>query len=253
MSITYDPTTIFVAKDSLPANHPSKVVRGSEFTTEFTAIQAAFTLAAPADSPVFTGTATFSDLTTTDLTAAAATVTGVLNVNTELDATLVTAASAAVGAGGLTVLGASNVTGTATYSGPVIASGGLTTSTFTSTGIDDNATSTAITVNASGAVKFENAVVENQHHLTGTVIDPANGTIQYKTISGDTTFTESLADGEYVTLMLGNVGTSIITWPTVVWVGGNPPTLEATGFNVIELWHVNSVLYGSFVGAAYVA
>lgn len=58
MAITYTPTTNFGAKDSLPTNDPDKVIKGSEFTTEFTAIQTAFSLAATAASPTFTGTAT---------------------------------------------------------------------------------------------------------------------------------------------------------------------------------------------------
>ena len=69
MSITYTPTTNFGAKDSLPANDPAKVIKGAEFTTEYTAIQSAFALAAPAASPTFTGTASFADVNiTNDLT-----------------------------------------------------------------------------------------------------------------------------------------------------------------------------------------
>jgi len=62
MSITYTPATNFGAKDSLPTNDPDKVIKGSEFTTEFTAIQTAFGLAAPAASPTFTGTVTISSV-----------------------------------------------------------------------------------------------------------------------------------------------------------------------------------------------
>jgi len=62
MSIAYTPTTNFGAKDSLPANDPAKVIKGAEFTTEYTAIQSAFALAAPASNPTFTGTATFSSI-----------------------------------------------------------------------------------------------------------------------------------------------------------------------------------------------
>ena len=58
MAVTYTPTTNFGAKDSLPQNDPDKVIKGTEFTTEFTAIQTAFSLAATAASPTFTGTAT---------------------------------------------------------------------------------------------------------------------------------------------------------------------------------------------------
>jgi len=121
---------------------------------------------------------------------------------------------------------------------------------FASTGIDDNATSTAITIDSSGTVQFQNAIEEQQYSLTGTVIDPSNGTIQYKTLSANTTFTESLADGEYVTLMIDDGSAYTVTWPTTTWVGGSAPTLETTGYNVIELWQVNGTLYGAFVGAA---
>jgi hypothetical protein len=108
MSITYTPTTNFGAKDGLPANDSNKVVKGAEFTTEFTAIQGAFALAAPTSNPTFTGTATFDDVTATGGIAA----------------TLTTAAQ------------------------PNITSVGKLTG-FESTGIDDNATSTAITIDAS--------------------------------------------------------------------------------------------------------
>jgi hypothetical protein len=68
MSITYNITTNFGGKDALASNDPNKTIRGSEFTTEFTAIRSAFLLAAPSASPTFTGTATFNDATVVDLT-----------------------------------------------------------------------------------------------------------------------------------------------------------------------------------------
>ena len=105
------------------------------------------------------------------------------------------------------------------------------------------------TVNT-GGVTFEKAIEEQQYSLTGTVIDPSNGTIQYKTLSATTTFTESLADGEFVTLMINDGAGYTVNWPTTTWVGGTAPTLETTGYNVIELWQVNGTLYGAFIGAA---
>ena len=65
MAITYTPTTNFGLKDSLPTNDPAKVIKGAEFSTEFTAIQTAFGQAAPLASPTFTGTATFANITAT--------------------------------------------------------------------------------------------------------------------------------------------------------------------------------------------
>ena len=59
MAITYNPSTNFGAKDTLPASDPNRVVKGTEFSTEFDNISVAFGLAAPNNSPTFTGTATF--------------------------------------------------------------------------------------------------------------------------------------------------------------------------------------------------
>ena len=106
------------------------------------------------------------------------------------------------------------------------------------------------TLNATGKTTFDAEIEEQQYSLTGTAIDPANGTIQYKTLGANTTFTESLADGEYVTLMIDDGTGYTITWPTTTWVGGSAPTLETNGYNVIELWHVNGTLYGAFIGSA---
>jgi len=91
---------------------------------------------------------------------------------------------------------------------------------------------------------------ETQYSLTGTDIDPANGSLQYKTLSANTTFTESMADGQSVTLMIDDGTAYTITWPTTTWVGGAAPTLPTTGYAVIELWQINAVLYGLHSGDA---
>lgn len=92
---------------------------------------------------------------------------------------------------------------------------------------------------------------ETVYALAGTVIDPANGTVQIKTLSGNTTFTESLADGQSV--MLGiTAGAYSVTWPTTTWskVGGSgvAPTLTSTGVNWVILWQAGATLYGAFLG-----
>ena len=92
---------------------------------------------------------------------------------------------------------------------------------------------------------------ETVYALSGTVIDVANGTIQTKTLSGNTTFTESLADGQSVILGI-TAGAYSVTWPTTTWAkvggGGSAPTLVSTGVNWITLWQAGSTLYGSFLG-----
>lgn len=216
MSINYTITTNFGAKDTLPKGDSGKLVKGTEFTTEFQSIKTAFTLAAPTASPTFTGTATIPTAAVTTFTLGGTTVTatgtelnymdGVTsNVQTQLDTKAPTASP-----------------------------------TFTGT----------VTV----PVAVFNGSIEEEVYdfVTGVDIDPANGTVQYKTITASTTFTESLSSGEYVTLMLDVTNSANAVWSsmTISWVGGSAPTLETTGYNIIEFWKVGTNLYGAFVGAA---
>lgn len=59
----YTKTTDFAAKDSLPSGDSNKVVRGSEFETEFDNISTAIATKADTASPTFTGTVTIPALT----------------------------------------------------------------------------------------------------------------------------------------------------------------------------------------------
>ncbi len=94
---------------------------------------------------------------------------------------------------------------------------------------------------------------ETVYALSGTAIDPANGTIQTKTLSGNTTFTESLADGQSVVLMV-NPSTYTVTWPTMTWINvagsGSAPTLEASSMNVVVMWQAGGTVYGNWAGSA---
>jgi hypothetical protein len=136
MSITYTPTTNFGSKDSLPSNDPNKVIKGAEFTTEFTAIQSAFGLAAPSSNPTFTGTATFDSVTANAVSLGSVTTSD------------------------LTVNGA-----------------------FTSKGIDDNATSTAITIDANENVGIGETAPSEFLHISGAApamrLDNSSGTTDW--------------------------------------------------------------------------
>ena len=93
-------------------------------------------------------------------------------------------------------------------------------------------------------------IAETVYSLTGTDIDPANGTVQYKTLATNTTFTESLADGQSVVLRIEGGATYTVTWPTMTWVtgGGNvAPTFNGTT-DVVVIWKENSTTYGAYVG-----
>jgi hypothetical protein len=95
--------------------------------------------------------------------------------------------------------------------------------------------------------------IETIYALSGTDIDPANGTIQTKTLGSNTTFTESLTDGQSVVLMLNPV-TYTVTWPTMTWISiagtGTSPTLEASSTNVVTIWQVGGTVYGNWAGSA---
>lgn len=102
----------------------------------------------------------------------------------------------------------------------------------------------------SGDTTFSGAIDEAVYNLTGTALDPSNGTIQTKTLSANTTLTDSVSEGESMTLMIDDGTAYTITWPTMTWVnnGGSAPTLATTGYTVIAIWKVSTTLYGALVG-----
>lgn len=140
---------------------------------------------------------------------------------------------------------------------------GTGVATFLATPSSANLASAVTGETGSGALVFGTApslsnptvtaYTETVYALSGTAIDPANGTIQTKTLSGSTTFTESLADGQSVVLMI-NPSTYTVTWPTMTWINvagsGSAPTLEASSMNVVVMWQAGGTLYGNWAGSA---
>jgi hypothetical protein len=111
--------------------------------------------------------------------------------------------------------------------------------------------SKAVTADANGDVKFSNAVVETVYALTGTALDPNNGTVQTKTISANTTFTDSLSAGESMSLHLTSASSYNITWPPITWITGNgnaAPTLTAA--DTVVLFKISTTLYGVWIGSS---
>lgn len=100
------------------------------------------------------------------------------------------------------------------------------------------------------AAVFTGSIQEAVYSLTGTALDPANGTIQTKTLSASVTLTDSLSAGEAMTLMIDDGSAYAVTWPTMTWVNntGSAPTLATSGYTVVALWKVGSTLYGALVG-----
>jgi hypothetical protein len=120
---------------------------------------------------------------------------------------------------------------------------------------DDTATATNVLSVTNAAQTFTaqqtfGELKETTYSLTGTDIDPANGSIQSKTVAANTTFTESLEAGQTVVLLLAAGASYTITWPTTTWVtsaGNSAPTLTAN--DVLVFWKVSTTLYGAYVGS----
>lgn len=99
-------------------------------------------------------------------------------------------------------------------------------------------------------VTLTGAINEQVYNLSGTIIDPDNGTVQEKTIAGTTTFTESFLSGQSLILHLTDGNLHSVTWPTMTWVSSNgnvAPTLANKC--VIVFWKIGTTLYGAYVGS----
>jgi len=181
-------------------------------------------------------------------------------LNTDLD--LVDALFAAAGTGTsvglnvgagktIAVAGTLALTGTMTANGATLSAAELGYLDGVTSAIQTQLNAKAGTASPTftGDATFAN-VVETVYNLSGTAIDASNGNIQYKTIGGNTTFTDSLNTGESVILRLASASSYTITWPTVTWIkvgGSAAPTLTAS--DVLVFWKEGSTLYGAYVGS----
>jgi hypothetical protein len=102
-----------------------------------------------------------------------------------------------------------------------------------------------------------NSYTEGIFAVTGTTpaLSPTNATIQTWALTGISTPTAGTwANGQSLTLMVDDGTARTITWTTlaVTWKtnAGSAPTLNTTGYTVIQLWKVGGVIYGARVGDA---
>lgn len=113
-------------------------------------------------------------------------------------------------------------------------------------------TSPTITTPAITSPTLTGTPVEDIFALTGTTpaLDPDNGSIQTWTLSGASTPTDSLSNGESIVLLINDGTANTITWPTITWQTGDAtaPTLKATGLTSVVLSKVGGVLYGWLAG-----
>jgi hypothetical protein len=107
------------------------------------------------------------------------------------------------------------------------------------------------------AVLLNDGYTEEVFAVTGTTpaLSPTNGSIQTWTLSGNSTPTAGTwASGQSLTLMVDDGSAYTIDWSSVAvtWKtdGGTAPTLNTSGFTAIQLWKVDTVIYGARVGDA---
>lgn len=86
--------------------------------------------------------------------------------------------------------------------------------------------------------------ITEQVAVCNLALEPDNGTVQTYTAAANTTFTDGLADGQFLTLILTNGGFTV-TFPTITWWNAEP-TLGTTDKIFFE--KIGGVLYGTQVG-----
>lgn len=154
------------------------------------------------------------------------------------------------GAIGLGVTGPIGPTGPTTYP-----SAGIAVSTGTAWGTSKtsptgNVVGTTDTQTLSNKtlsnVVLDGSYTEDVYALTGTALDPANGTVQTITLSGNTAFTDSLSSGQSMIIGINDGTNYTVTWPTITWTTATAaaPTLATSGYTWVTLWKVGTTLYG---------
>lgn len=123
----------------------------------------------------------------------------------------------------------------------------------TLTGVVGTTATQTLTNKTIEAGTFTNGYTEEVHTLgtSGSIaLNPANGSIQTCAAAGTVTFTDSLAAGQSLLLMLTGGSTYTINWPTVTWVtgiGNVAPT--RTNSDTYAFWKIGTTLYATYVGS----
>lgn len=91
------------------------------------------------------------------------------------------------------------------------------------------------------------AVIETTAATSATTyaLDPTtNGTRATLTLTAATTLTDSLSDGEHISLRILNGDTHAVTWVAgTLWVGGSAPTLTGDDRVTFEKWGADLIGY----------
>ena len=138
----YTITTDFGAKDSLPSGNAAKIIKGSEFTTEFTNIKTAIATKANTVSPTFTGNTALDGATTFGANGTS-TFNGTVNftkdVTFDTNTLFVDVSENRVGIGNVAPATALDVTGVITTDGLTSSAGIDVTGVITTDGLTSSA------------------------------------------------------------------------------------------------------------------
>ncbi len=100
------------------------------------------------------------------------------------------------------------------------------------------------------AIQLSNELIIPAQVISSTAIDWATGNLFTQTLGAHTTFTFSNnVSGQTIVVRLTNTGSNYtVTWPTVKWSNGTPPTMTVGAFSDIYTFiYDGSDIYGSAV------
>lgn len=91
---------------------------------------------------------------------------------------------------------------------------------------------------------------ETEYTLSGTTpsIDPANGGIQIWTLTGNSTPTYNLTDGQAVTLKILDGADYTIDWGAAEFLNGEAPELDTTDYTLVEVAMLDGTLMVAQIG-----
>lgn len=140
-------------------------------------------------------------------------------------------------------------------SGDIVA--GNVTTTDVQTLVNKTLTSPVLNSATASTLTLNDGYTEEVFAVTGTTpqLSPASGSIQTWTLTAASTPTAGTwASGQSLTLMIDDGSAYTINWASmaITWKtdSGSAPTLNTTGYTVIQLWKIGSVVYGARVGNA---
>ena len=101
--------------------------------------------------------------------------------------------------------------------------------------------------------EFDAGFTEGVYTITDSAsidIDVTNGTVQNWSLGGNRTPTATMSSGQSVLLRIADGAGYAITWSAigVVWIEASAPNLATTGYTMVQLFKIESTVYGYIVG-----